>query len=159
MHFMLGRISRRRPCDRARYASFAVYRGLVTVNHLNRPGNSFRIPIRSKRKHARQSGRTRVHHMGSPLVLRPRVIRDVWLAVFGNDPISGHLSAEDQYRVLCPFHSERIPSCDVHLGKNAFTCRSCGASGGVLDVVVLEGLAKNRGGAMAWLKERGVRIC
>jgi hypothetical protein len=93
------------------------------------------------------------------ITLRHGVIRDVWIAVFGDDPARGHTSAPSQHRVLCPFHAERSPSCDVHLEKNTFICRSCGAAGGALDVVVREGNAKNRSTAITWLKEQGVSIC
>ncbi len=90
------------------------------------------------------------------LVPRPRVIREVWQAVFGIDPESGRAISGDQHRVLCPFHFESNASCDVAIGKNTFLCRSCGAKGGILDVVILAGNADDRRGAAAWLEARGL---
>jgi hypothetical protein len=90
---------------------------------------------------------------------RPRAIRDVWIAVHGDDPAVGALTGEDQHRILCPYHFERTASCDVSFAKNTFFCRSCEAKGGVLDVVVLAGEANTRSEAIDWLKARGVNPC
>jgi hypothetical protein len=82
-------------------------------------------------------------------------IRHVWWFAFGEDITQSKKSGADQYRTLCPFHSERNPSCDVSTRKNVFFCRSCGACGGTLDVIVRAGFAETRTEAAAWLKERG----
>lgn len=42
-----------------------------------------------------------------------------------------------QYVGLCPFHSERHPSCYVHPHKNIFYCFGCGRGGDVFDFVML----------------------
>ncbi len=83
------------------------------------------------------------------------MIARVWFAVFG-ESLEGRKVQRGEVRVLCPFHLERSPSCDVHLAKNSFICRSCGAAGGCLDVVVKSGNASDRREAASWLKARGV---
>jgi hypothetical protein len=83
-------------------------------------------------------------------------IRTVWQTVFGDDVSVGRRSAPDQYKVVCPFHDDHSPSCDVNLAKNTFYCRSCEAQGGLLDVVVLARNAPNRSQAIDWLKQHGV---
>ncbi|WP_241581432.1 CHC2 zinc finger domain-containing protein [Rosenbergiella nectarea] len=37
------------------------------------------------------------------------------------------------YVVLCPFHTEKTPSCVISPGKNLYHCFGCGAAGSVLD--------------------------
>ena len=84
------------------------------------------------------------------------MIADVWLLAFGE---TLHPNGKPNIRVTCPFHSpDRHPSCDVSLAKDAFCCRSCGASGGYLDVVVRAGLADTRHEAAKWLERRGLRV-
>jgi DNA primase len=83
-------------------------------------------------------------------------IQRIWQAVFGEDVTRGKRSAPEQYRVLCPWHHENHPSCDVSLAKNTFFCRSCPARGGALQVVVLAGYARDNGEAVEWLKAHGV---
>jgi hypothetical protein len=39
-------------------------------------------------------------------------------------------------RGLCPFHSEKTPSFDVHNAKGIFFCRGCGATGDVIAFVM-----------------------
>ena len=85
-----------------------------------------------------------------------RDIRTAWKLLFGDDPVAGKRSAPEQHTVLCPFHRERNPSCDVHFGKNVFACRSCGAAGGVLDLVVQAGDAGDHAEAGRWLRARGL---
>ena len=85
-------------------------------------------------------------------------IERVWFATFGESIGSKKKSGPGQVRVLCPFHQERNPSCDVSLEKNVFVCRSCGASGGYLDVPILAGNARDRREAAQWLERRGVRL-
>ena len=86
---------------------------------------------------------------------RPFSIRRTWILLFGCDPVTGRKSGPDQRRVLCPFHSERNPSCDVSLSKNAFICRSCNARGGTLDVVIRSRRATTRSEAAQWLRDHG----
>lgn len=83
-------------------------------------------------------------------------IRKVWAVVWGDDVTQGRLSAPDQHRVRCPYHSDSHPSCDVNLKKNTFYCRSCDARGGLLDVVVLAKNARTRAEAADWLRAHGV---
>ena len=85
------------------------------------------------------------------------MIERVWFAVFGESLADKRRSGPKQVRVICPFHQDRSPSCDVSLAKDAFFCRSCGAAGGYLDVVVKAGLADSRRDAAAWLERRGVK--
>ena len=83
--------------------------------------------------------------------MRPPVeIARVWRALYGDDPSDGKRSAPMQYRVTCPFHADRNPSCDVSISKDTFICRSCGAAGGVLDLVMRE-LACEHAEARAWI--------
>lgn len=86
------------------------------------------------------------------------MIERVWFAVFGESIATKRQTGPKQFRVLCPFHREHHPSCDVSLLKNTFFCRSCGASGGYLDVVIRAGNADNRREAAAWLKNHGVHL-
>jgi hypothetical protein len=84
------------------------------------------------------------------------MIAEVWRAVFGEMIPGPHhrRTGPDQYRVLCPFHHDNHPSCDVSLAKNVFLCRSCGAKGNSLDVVILAGFAADRRQAAQWLEPR-----
>ena len=86
------------------------------------------------------------------------MIDRVWQAVFGETVATKRRTGPDQYRVLCPFHVERHPSCDVSLAKNTFICRSCGAAGGYLDLVIRAGNASTRAEAARWLERHGVRL-
>lgn len=82
-------------------------------------------------------------------------IRQTWIFCFWDDPATHKKSGLNQYSVLCPFHAERHPSCDVSLEKNVFICRSCGAKGGALDTIILAGYAQTRSEAAKWLEARG----
>jgi hypothetical protein len=86
---------------------------------------------------------------------RPFNIRHTWILLFGCDPMTSRKSGPDQHRVMCPFHSERNPSCDVSLSKNVFICRSCNARGGTLDAVICGGRATTHSEAAQWLRDRG----
>lgn len=86
------------------------------------------------------------------------MIREVWQAVFGQDVTSARRSGPNQFRVLCPFHHESNPSCDVNLEKDVFLCRSSCGGGGYLDVVIRAGNARDRREAREWLRARGVRL-
>ena len=83
-------------------------------------------------------------------------IRRAWQLAFGEDILAARKIGPDQYRVLCPFHYERNPRCDVSTRKNVIFCRSCDAKGGTLDVIVHAGYAANRAEAAQWLRRRGV---
>jgi DNA primase len=83
-------------------------------------------------------------------------IQKVWFAAFGEDLKTKRKTGPDQYRVLCPFHDEREASCDVNLRKHVFACRSCGATGGAIDVIVLGMRLSNRTEAAKWLKRVGL---
>ena len=84
------------------------------------------------------------------------MIARVWELVLG-EPVKGQRTGHEQYRVRCPFHEDRHPSCDVSLAKDAFLCRSCGAAGGYTDVVIRAGYAQTKAEAMRWLARHGVR--
>ena len=40
------------------------------------------------------------------------------------------------YVCLCPFHSEKSPSCHINVGKQFFHCFGCGAGGDVITFVM-----------------------
>lgn len=47
-----------------------------------------------------------------------------------------------QRSVLCPFHTDKRPSCRIELGRKIFHCFACGVSGNILEFVArLEGNA------------------
>lgn len=54
--------------------------------------------------------------------------------------------------ILCPKHDERSPS--FHVLERGYFCFGCGDKGGLLDLVVVLGLARDRASAARWLKER-----
>lgn len=41
-----------------------------------------------------------------------------------------------RHKSLCPFHDDHHPSLYFNVGKNCYRCFSCGAHGGVLDLVI-----------------------
>ena len=46
--------------------------------------------------------------------------------------------------IHCPFHTDKMASCKVNLGRKIFHCFGCGAKGNVLDFVRLkEGLLED----------------
>jgi hypothetical protein len=51
--------------------------------------------------------------------------------------------------VLCPFHTEKTPSCVVSLTRNVFVCLSCGASGKAI-------YERTRGRRMVELAQNGI---
>lgn len=77
-------------------------------------------------------------------------IARVWRALYNEDVTTGRRSAPMQYKVVCPFHADKHPSCDVNVDKNVFYCRSCGANGGVFALVQKE-LRLNREAARVWI--------
>jgi hypothetical protein len=58
----------------------------------------------------------------------------------------------------CPIHDDRTASLSVNESKGTFYCfaGSCAIKGGVLDVPVAFGIAKDRKEAAKWLSERGL---
>lgn len=85
------------------------------------------------------------------------MIEKVWLRLYGEDVTTKKRTGPQQFRVLCAFHEDRHPSCDISVAKDAFICRSCGAAGGYLDVIIREGLALNRSDAMRWIERNGLK--
>lgn len=59
-----------------------------------------------------------------------------------------------RYLVICPSreHSDTHPSCHLTPAREAWICRSCGAKGGKLDLVVAAGHVDDRAGAARWLE-------
>jgi hypothetical protein len=59
-------------------------------------------------------------------------------------------------RVRCPVatHIDRHPSASLNEEKNGWHCWSCQAFGGMLDLVVVAGHAKDHADAAQWLEER-----
>lgn len=43
-----------------------------------------------------------------------------------------------RYKICCPFHKERTPSCEVNPKKGVYHCYGCGASGDVFSLVANE---------------------
>lgn len=42
---------------------------------------------------------------------------------------------ERTYKVLCPFHREKTPSCTIYRKNNTFHCFGCGAHGDSIDLI------------------------
>ncbi len=60
-----------------------------------------------------------------------------------NNPIDSVMSSYVQLKrsgrnsvCLCPFHSEKSPSCTVYLENNSFYCFGCGAGGDVITFIM-----------------------
>ena len=58
----------------------------------------------------------------------------------------------------CPVHDDRTASLSVNEAKGGFKCfaGSCAVQGGVLDVPIAFGIAKDRKEAAKWLSQRGL---
>lgn len=54
--------------------------------------------------------------------------------------------------ILCPVHAENNPSCHIVKDQRGWICFSCGAKGGVLDLIVAYNFAGNRAEAAEWLE-------
>ncbi len=74
---------------------------------------------------------------------------------------NGHRTNERDARIVhCPAadHRDEHPSARLHLGMNVFHCFSCGAGGGILDMIVAANVIDSkpqqseRAGAMRWLE-------
>lgn len=44
-------------------------------------------------------------------------------------------SGADQFKCLCPFHSEKTPSCSIDEKKKLFFCHGCHAKGSIIDLI------------------------
>lgn len=65
----------------------------------------------------------------------------------------GGFEAPDRHGFLvCPIHAERSGSFHVVGNGKGFHCFGCGAKGGVLDLVVALGIARDRAAAAKWLE-------
>ncbi len=53
--------------------------------------------------------------------------------------------------LLCPLHTERTPSFHV-VADRGWRCFGCGKGGGIFDLVVALGLARDRAAAAKWLE-------
>jgi hypothetical protein len=65
--------------------------------------------------------------------------------------LMGYAAPDKRGFFLCAAHADRTPSAHV-VADHAWTCFSCGAKGGILDLVVLRGFARDKKGAAEWLK-------
>lgn len=59
-----------------------------------------------------------------------------FLAIVGVYVPSLKRCGRGQYRCLCPFHSERHPSCYIHPERKIFYCFGCGAGGDVFAFIM-----------------------
>lgn len=61
-----------------------------------------------------------------------------------------------QIRVRCPdrTHQDGHASCDLDTSSDTWCCRSCDSSGGLLDLAVVAGHARDQAGAARWYTER-----
>jgi len=59
-------------------------------------------------------------------------------------------------RVQCPdrSHDDSRASCDLDVQRNVWACRSCSAAGGVLDLAIAAGHARDHAEAAQWFEER-----
>ncbi len=53
--------------------------------------------------------------------------------------------------ILCPKHDEWSPS--FHLLERGYYCFGCGDKGGILDLIVVLGISRDRASAARWLEE------
>jgi CHC2 zinc finger len=55
--------------------------------------------------------------------------------------------------ISCPWHRpDRHPSCHVVKDQRGLKCFACGATGGILDLIVAMNFAKDRASAAKWLE-------
>jgi hypothetical protein len=77
-------------------------------------------------------------------------------------PQDGHRTNERDARIVhCPAanHADKSPSCKLHLTKHVFFCFSCGAGGGILDMIIAADLVDARAEnprqlAQRWLEDQ-----
>ncbi len=53
--------------------------------------------------------------------------------------------------MLCPKHDERSPS--FHVLERGYVCFGCGDKGGILDLMIVLGISRDRASAARWLEE------
>ena len=87
------------------------------------------------------------HEPTRPSVVARATVADV-LRLAGRPPL------DHRGWGLCPSHDDTKPSLHVQPSGRGATCFSCGWHGGVLDLVVALGEAKDRADAARWLEER-----
>ena len=68
--------------------------------------------------------------------------------------LAGHPPLDTRGWALCPSHDDTKPSLHVQPSGKGWACFGCGARGGVLDLIVALGKAKDRPEAAAWLEAR-----
>jgi hypothetical protein len=54
----------------------------------------------------------------------------------------------------CPSHADRTPSAHVSKDRRAWYCHGCRANGGVAELILRLGEAKDRASAAQWLEKR-----
>lgn len=62
--------------------------------------------------------------------------------------------AEVEVQCPDPAHEDVHASCNLNVEKNGWTCRSCHAGGGIFDLPVVAGHARDRAGAARWFEQR-----
>lgn len=82
------------------------------------------------------------HHKGSSIIERTSSHDIARLA---------GLHPNRQGFIRCPIHAEDSPSC--HLLERGYYCFGCGAKGGLLDLAIALGVARDRASAACWLEK------
>jgi hypothetical protein len=82
---------------------------------------------------------------GTTTPIAERVTADEVARLAGRTPNRGGY-------ILCPIHADNSPS--LHLLERGYFCFGCGAKGGLLDLAVALGAARDRASAARWLEER-----
>lgn len=67
--------------------------------------------------------------------VRKKLSFDLVLSHFNLQPVKNPKG--DNFKIPCPFHDDKKPSCSVNRKKNVFHCFSCGEKGNTLDFVTL----------------------
>lgn len=49
-----------------------------------------------------------------------------------------HPDNQAQFKILCPLHTEKSPSCSINTERGIFQCFGCQAKGNVLDFIILK---------------------
>ena len=76
------------------------------------------------------------------------------LKACGAEPV---LQRDGEYKILCPFHNDRNPSCSVNPKKRCFLCFGCPATGSLISLVMkLRG--SDKGEAIRFLAERAGQL-
>ena len=82
-------------------------------------------------------------------------IEIVYSAVAGAAAVFARRSS-NEILVACPSrsHEDRHPSCSLNSKKGVFYCHACCIGGGVLDLPIVAGLARDRAEAFSYLRDR-----